>query len=92
LSSADADARVHCDSNAFPNAITESLTNASPVEFPNTRAGTFTNAAPYLRTLASAHVAPNFGADPRPDPGANLPTITKTLRVANISSDAGAEL
>jgi hypothetical protein len=91
--SADADARVHCESNALPNAIAESHTNdASPVEFPNTRADTLANAAPYPNALASAHAAPNDGADPRPDPGASLPTIAKTLNVANASSDAGAEL
>jgi hypothetical protein len=92
LPSADADARTHCESNAFPNAIAESHTNASLVEFPNTRARTLANAAPYRNTLASAHAAPNDGDDPRPDPGANLTTIAKTLNVTNASSDAGAEL
>jgi hypothetical protein len=92
LPSADADARVHCESNAFPNAIAESHTNASSVEFLNTRADTLSNAAPYLNTLASAHAEPNDGADSRPDPGANLPTVAKTLNVANASSDAGAGL
>ena len=47
---------------------------------------------PTPNTLASAHATPNDGADPRPDPGANLPTIAETLNVANASSDAGAEL
>ena len=92
MPSADADARVHCESSAFPNAIAESHINASPIEFPDTRANTLANAAPYPTTLASAHAAPNDGADPRPDPGANLPTIAKTLIVANASSDAEAEL
>ena len=92
MPSADADARVHCESSAFSNAIAELHTNASPIEFPNTRADTLANAAPYPSTLASAHAAPNDGADSRPDPGTTLPTIAKTLNVSNTSPDAGAEL
>jgi hypothetical protein len=92
LPGADADARAHCESSALPNAIAESHANASPIEFPNTRAEALANAAPYPSTLASVHAAPNNGADPIPDTGANLPTIAKTLNVANASSDAGAEL
>jgi hypothetical protein len=96
LANAGAHTTTHdsADSRAqrAPNAIAESHTNASPVEFPNTRADTLTNAAPYPNALTSTHAAPNNGADPRPDLGSSLPTIGKTLNVANTSSDAGAEL
>ena len=90
LPNADPDARAHCESSAFPNAIAESHINASPIEFPNTRADTLANAAPYPNTLASAHAAPNDGADPRPDPGTSLPTIAKTLNVANTRTKPAA--
>jgi len=96
LANAGAHTATHAsaDSRAqhAPNAIAESQTNASPVKFSDTRAGTLANAAPYPNALASAHAALNDGADPRPDPGASLPTIAKTLNVAIASSDAGAEL
>jgi hypothetical protein len=67
LPSADADARIHFESSAFPNAIAKSHINASPVELPNNRAETLANAAPYLNTLSLLHM-PHPTTVPTRDP------------------------